>query len=643
MQTLGKIISRYIYRVTCIFVAVILVIIVYIQIINTQRQAYENADRTFTQIEQLLYRNQEELESIEEAYRETCLRNAEAIAYIIQNDPSVLQDIEELKRIAAFMEVDEIHIFDSTGRIYAGTHPEYYDYTFDSGEQMMFFKPMLQDKSLKLVQDITPNTAEAKMMQYSALWSRNGEFIVQVGMEPANVMKAREKNELSYLFSIFRVNLEAGYYAIDNRSGEIVGSTDLDSVGKNIVETGLGLLSLKNGEGGFHAVVNNRHSYCICREVGSNYILRVVPSRELYQKVPTVALLVAVCLIVMAVIVSRAVIWYMEKYVVDGIHSINRKLHRIAQGNLDEMIDIESSVEFSELSSYINKMKKSLLDNNEKMSYVLSKTNMYIGVYEYNRYMKRVRFTEYVPKILSLDADEAGRLSADYTEFKAFINRMRKNSVPDESGVFERNGQYIKLEETGDGDDIFGVVIDVTDEIEKRRKIEGERDVDLLTQLYNRRGLEMKLAAIFRDGEKSSDSMLIMIDADDLKFINDTYGHEAGDVYLKEIAARLQKLAADRGVAARLGGDEFVLYLYRFDSKTEMAEVIRALESMQEGSPVALADNIRVSIRFSFGYSLAEGNKDYQDMFKEADERMYENKRERKQAADTEQATARQI
>lgn len=643
MQTLGKIISRYIYRVTCIFVALILAIIVYIQIKNTQRQAYESADRTFTQIEQLLYRNQEELEGIEEAYRETCLRNAEAIAYIIQNDPSVLQDVEELKRIAAFMEVDEIHIFDSTGRIYAGTHPEYYDYTFDSGEQMMFFKPMLRDKSLKLVQDITPNTAEAKMMQYSALWSRNGEFIVQVGMEPANVMKAREKNELSYLFSLFRVNLEAGYYAIDSRSGEIVGSTDLESVGKNILETGLGLSSLANGEGGFHAVVNNRHCYCICREVGSNYILRIVPSRELYQRVPATALLVAICLIVMAVILSRAVIWYMEKYVVDGIHSMNRKLHRIAQGNLDEMVDIKSSMEFSELSSYINKMKKSLLDNNEKMSYVLSKTNMYIGVYEYNRHMKRVRFTEYVPKILSLDAAEAGRLSADYTEFKAFINRLRKNPVSDEKGMFERNGQYIKLEETGDGDDIFGVVIDVTDEIEKRRKIEGERDVDLLTQLYNRRGLEMKLAAISSGGEKSSDSMLVMIDADDLKFINDTYGHEAGDIYLKEIAARLQKFAADRGVAARLGGDEFVLYLYRFDSKTELAEVIRALESMQEGSPVALADNISVSIRFSFGYSLAEGNKDYQVMLKEADEKMYENKRERKRAADTEPAAARQI
>lgn len=632
MQTLGKIISRYINRVTCIFVTLILAIIVYIQIINTQRQAYESADRTFTQMEQLLSRNQEELSDIEEAYRATCLRNAEAIAYIIQNDPSVLQDMEELKRIAVFMEVDEIHIFDSTGRIYAGTHPEYYDYTFDSGEQMMFFKPMLQDKSLKLVQDITPNTAEAKMMQYSALWSRNGEFIVQVGMEPANVMKAREKNELSYLFSLFRVNLEPGYYAIDSRSGEIVGSTDLESVGKNILETGLGLASLANGEGGFHAVVNGRHSYCVCREVGSNYILRVVPSRELYQRVPTIALLVAVCLIVMAVILSRAVIWYMEKYVVDGIHSMNRKLHRIAKGNLDEMIDTNSSVEFSELSSYINKMKKSLLDNNEKMSYVLSKTNMYIGVYEYNQHMKRVRFTEYVPRILSLDAAEAGKLSADYKEFQAFMNRLRKNPVSDENGVFERNGQYIKLEETGDGDDKFGVVIDVTDEIVKRKRIEEERDTDPLTELYNRRGLEMRLSALSEAGEPLAYRAFVMIDADNLKVVNDTYGHEAGDTYLKEIAGRLKEQAPDRCVAARLGGDEFALFLYRYASEEELLEVIRRLERLQEGSPAVLADNISVFIRFSLGYSLTEENKDYQVLLKEADEKMYENKRERKAA-----------
>ena len=173
----------------------------------------------------------------------------------------MLGSIAKLKNIAELMEVDEIHIFDKTGRIYAGTHPQYYDFTFDSGDQMRFFKPMLNDKSLKLVQEITPNTAEAKMMQYSALWSKNEEFIVQIGMEPVNVMKASAKNELSFLFSLFRVNLEAGYYAIDSQSGEIVGSTDLTLVGKNLSQLGFTLDSLPDYESGRHGVVNGVKSY----------------------------------------------------------------------------------------------------------------------------------------------------------------------------------------------------------------------------------------------------------------------------------------------------------------------------------------------------------------------------------------------
>ena len=123
MRPLKKMISRYMRLITCMLVAIILIIIAYIQITNEHRQAYEDAVRTFQQIKQLLEQNQEELEEVRKEYSETCLHNAEAIAYIIQKNPTVLDNIEELKRIAEVMEVDEIHIFDDTGRIYAGTHP----------------------------------------------------------------------------------------------------------------------------------------------------------------------------------------------------------------------------------------------------------------------------------------------------------------------------------------------------------------------------------------------------------------------------------------------------------------------------------------------------------------------------------------
>lgn len=139
---------------------------------------------------------------------------------------------------------------DKTGRVFSGTHPEYYNYTFDSGEQMMYFKPMLNDTSLKLVQEITPNTAESKMMQYSAIWNNSKEYIVQIGMSPVRIMNLMEKNELSYMLSLFRVNAEANYYAIDEESGEIIGSTNTDCVGKNLTEIGLSLDRIINNKNG---------------------------------------------------------------------------------------------------------------------------------------------------------------------------------------------------------------------------------------------------------------------------------------------------------------------------------------------------------------------------------------------------------
>lgn len=476
MRTLRNIISRYMQIVTLLLVVLFLVVIFYIQVVNEKRQTYMRAIETFFQIEQVLGENKEELADLKQVYRETCLHNAEAIAYIIEEDTSVLDSVEELKKIATMIEVDEIHIFDTKGCIFSGTHPLYYGYTFDSGEQMSFFKPMIKDKSLRLVQDITPNTAEMKMMQYSALWSRDGKFIVQVGMEPVNVLKVTAKNELSYIFSLLRVNSDANYYAINKEDGIIVGSTDLSCVEKNSLEIGLDPETITVGNNGFYMDVNGIKSYCVFMESGENYIGRVISCKDMYRRIPSTMVWIAFCLIAVAVILYYVVTCYMNKYVVEGIHSINDKLNTISQGNLDEIVDIQSSAELAELSRYINQMKKSILDNRRKITYIIGKTKMPIGVYEYNHYMKRVSISEHVPEILALKAGEYERLSADYKVFQEFIIDLRRNIVDDESCVYSCRERYVKLEEAEHSGDVFGVIIDVTEEILKRKKIEDEHE-----------------------------------------------------------------------------------------------------------------------------------------------------------------------
>ncbi len=630
MKPLNKIISRYLYKITFILIALILVFLAVIQILTEQFRNVDDSHRTLQQIEQVLLENHKELEEIQVTYTQTCLKNAETVSRIIEEDPSVMNDLEELKKIAEMVEIDEIHLFDKTGRIYTGTHPEYYDLTFDSGEQINFFKPMLTDKSLKLVQEITPNTAEEKPMQYSAIWSENGEYIVQIGMEPVNVLKVTEKNELSYIFSLFRVNPDMSYYSIDSETYEILGSTNMEELGRNAKELGFDMNRIKNDPDGFHNTINGTLSFCVFTELDGNYIGCVISALHLYRRVPTTVLWISLSLLTITLILIKGVTKHTNRYVVSELHEVNEKLLNISEGNLNTQVDVKSSAELSELSEYINTMVKSLLENSKRISYILSKTNLCIGTYEYGKKINGVRYTEHVPLLLNAESVEEKEALTSIDNFRARIDSIRSNPISDEENIYLADSRYIRIEENENEGVVFGVMVDVTDEMNKRKELERERDIDTLTGLYNRRGINARLEELMANPDELGHSALIMIDADGLKEINDTHGHEKGDIYLKNIGNIINNFGIKNSLAARQGGDEYILFLYDYDSEEELSRTIETLRYIQSTSTASLGKGITVPLRFSMGCCVVENEYDIQKLFKIADERMYKDKVERK-------------
>ena len=630
MRTLKQIISRYMYMITCILVVVILVILVCIQVLTEKKRAYDDAIRTIKQIESVLSENQKDLEEIKREYRETCIHNARIVAYIIESDWDVLSNTEKLRDVARSLEVDEIHIFDTQGRIFTGTHPEYYGYTFDSGEQIQFFKPMLENKELELVQEITPNTAEGKPMQYSAIWSQNKKYIVQIGKEPIHVMKMTEKNELSHVFSHFRINPSANYYAVDVETGEIVGSTALETVGAPVRDIGIELSQITNASEGFYAKINGEWSFCVFEQISGNYVGRVLIVKNLYQRVPTNAFWIFISLLIVAFTLAKAVVRQMNFHVVKKIDNLNDKLQSIADGNLDEKLDMRSSVEFDKLSGYVNYMVNSLIENSKKMSYALSKTNIRMGTYEYSNQSNKVQYTECIPEIFSIDKEQMGILSSNRDLFIRFLDDIKNNLVRNEEGVYKYKDLYVRIEEITSIGEVFGVVVDVTAQMNRRKEIEKERDIDVLTGLYNRRGIDKRFERLFEYPEKLGYSAIIMIDADGLKSINDTYGHDKGDIYLQKIANVINNFGIKRSVASRQGGDEYVLFLYGYDSEDELLGEIEKLRSIQSHNTAHLNKEIEVPIRFSMGYCMVNNCTDYHKLIKEADKKMYQDKLERK-------------
>ncbi|AWJ87320.1 GGDEF domain-containing protein (plasmid) [Azospirillum sp. TSH58] len=154
---------------------------------------------------------------------------------------------------------------------------------------------------------------------------------------------------------------------------------------------------------------------------------------------------------------------------------------------------------------------------------------------------------------------------------------------------------------------------------------------DELTGLLNRRGFfshfRREIAAARRQGAKGSGKgggVLVIIDLDGFKRINDTHGHMAGDAYLRQIARLLVGSVREEDVVARLGGDEFALLLTKTDAA---CGDLRARQiAAAAGRRSVRWNNADLPIRFSFGVQPYGADDREEEVIRLADSRMYSDK-----------------
>ena len=166
---------------------------------------------------------------------------------------------------------------------------------------------------------------------------------------------------------------------------------------------------------------------------------------------------------------------------------------------------------------------------------------------------------------------------------------------------------------------------------ERIRQLEGLALSDELTGVLNRRGfmttMTRELSWARRD--KSASGALVMVDLDRFKMINDTWGHNAGDSYLRAAASTLMANVRTNDFVARLGGDEFALILTRISRKDaiqRVADIVRDFNCQ-----VAEWEEFAMPLRGSFGMAYFNGTKDAEHVMAEADMKLYAQKEERRE------------
>ena len=191
--------------------------------------------------------------------------------------------------------------------------------------------------------------------------------------------------------------------------------------------------------------------------------------------------------------------------------------------------------------------------------------------------------------------------------------------------------RYVRLKETQIESRVIVLAEDVTTATRERMRIERERDYDLLTGLYNRRAFYRFAGRIFDQPDKMKHAAVVMMDLDNLKRTNDTFGHEWGDRYIHEAAVCFTRNIPDGTLCARVSGDEFNILFYGYETREEVQRAIDRLIFGVENSHFNLPDGAATRIHVSGGIAwYPEDGTEMMDLIKCADYAMYRIKKSEK-------------
>jgi diguanylate cyclase (GGDEF)-like protein len=202
------------------------------------------------------------------------------------------------------------------------------------------------------------------------------------------------------------------------------------------------------------------------------------------------------------------------------------------------------------------------------------------------------------------------------SSLKAYLDERRKPELPigfsDEAGRLMADVQHAV-------DHLDSTIL----------SLEGLSGTDHLTGLPNRREGEERLAEDHARAKRGGALLTVaVVDVDNFKAINDTYGHQAGDVCLRHVARVIQRNVRKGDWLARWGGDEFVLALWDASVFASPEAVLGRINAGLRRSPVPLPGGEELVLSISVGAHRYAGEDDLRELLAKADAAMYEAKRE---------------
>lgn len=281
--------------------------------------------------------------------------------------------------------------------------------------------------------------------------------------------------------------------------------------------------------------------------------------------------------------------------------------------------------EVDELTEAFVETNNMMIESASRFDKMIKMSKLPIGAYEINVKLKTFFVTDDFFKLMGLSKDK------EKMDYEDFIKELELNftSPYSEDNVYkiESSERYIRYSESTNNDMKIGVILDVTKDILEKQRIKRERDHDSLTGILNRIGFIEKFNNWYKD-EVKNNAALVMFDLDNLKKINDSFGHKWGDDYIIMTVEKLKNIdGLDHFILGRRSGDEFFALLYDYPSKEIIIDKIKEFYDDLNSSLIEFPDKKKRYLRVSSGIKWIDDNsKSFDDLLHEADKALYEAK-----------------
>ncbi len=299
-----------------------------------------------------------------------------------------------------------------------------------------------------------------------------------------------------------------------------------------------------------------------------------------------------------------------------------------------EIMDIESAMETNEKAlSDIAKMQLLLGVTNE-YTFIYNRMNNLLCMYRYDEYQRNLVYKMDLDDWKQEMLENGCILEEDHAKFLAMIADIKAYaqsfSAKFNCSIRTRNNMMELLRFTGllyNGGDHDKVIIgrivpeESVGRLDSTLELADELNYDSLTNVYNKKAITEYAKRVLHE-ERNNRIVIVILDVDHFKSVNDTYGHLYGDKVLARVGAKLRMVVGDDGVVGRIGGDEFMIVLNGLNDDQLLRGMLRSIRTQIKWEFAEDFEDFMVTC--SIGAAIYPNNgRDFEDLFKKADYCLY--------------------